>query len=259
MAQLREGDYMARLDLVKGYYQLGVRASDSPLLGFVVDGRPYAFNVQVHRSAAIAWAATGSLWEWTESTGSSACLTGKASGAKTSAREVEDDSIRSQRRDRASHKGGSVVQERTETDGRRRPRDRRAQSHRSTASRRIYCRRQRPRDSRSASARDHHDLEASCFIHYARRGGVPRGDLPQLQVQSNQWLRRTRSHLPPSPSPMGEGPLRLPSRLCCLHRGHGRPCRAPRDERDGDRDSRPPHPVQDPPPDREEHQARHRT
>ncbi|KAG9391378.1 hypothetical protein J8273_6137 [Carpediemonas membranifera] len=132
-------------------------------------------------------------------------------------------------------------------------------SHRSTASRRIYCRRQRPRDSRSASARDHHDLEASCFIHYARRGGVPRGDLPQLQVQSNQWLRRTRSHLPPSPSPMGEGPLRLPSRLCCLHRGHGRPCRAPRDERDGDRDSRPPHPVQDPPPDREEHQARHRT
>ncbi len=42
---LAPGDAMIRLDLVKGYYEVGVRLEDRSLLSFMVDGRPYHFNV----------------------------------------------------------------------------------------------------------------------------------------------------------------------------------------------------------------------
>ncbi|KAG9391357.1 RNase H domain [Carpediemonas membranifera] len=45
LATIRPGDWLTRLDLTKGYYQVGVRPADRTLLGFIVDGRPYAFRV----------------------------------------------------------------------------------------------------------------------------------------------------------------------------------------------------------------------
>ncbi|KAG9392151.1 RT-like protein [Carpediemonas membranifera] len=45
LATIRPGDWLTRLDLTKGYYQVGVRPADWTLLGFIVDGRPYAFRV----------------------------------------------------------------------------------------------------------------------------------------------------------------------------------------------------------------------